>query len=241
MRVGEGTLWLALLLPRVDALVSCDEAHLVNRYVRPLLRALTRRGALAHFFGRDWVSVKHRPAGWVGFAHDRGSGRAVVEAFVARETPFDVGPRASYLGKEPGTLASIGTPVDEARLADAIVAAYSEAYGRVAVDRGPLPRVDAGAGELVDPPWAAVVDEVIGELGAGPDAGGRFRVGGDLLVSRDALASLEASLASARDEDVSAVVDAALGAPRIALDGVKSLSSVRDVILAARAVPQNRA
>jgi hypothetical protein len=188
------------------------------------------------------VSVKHRPAAWVGFAHDQASGRAVVESFVAWETPFDVGPRASYLGKEPGTLASIvGVAVDEVRLADAIVAAYSEAYGGAAVDRGPIPRVDAAAGERDDPPWAATVEEVIGELGAGPDANGQFRVGGDLLVSRDALASLEASIASTRDEDVGAAVDAALGAPGVALDGVKSLASVRDVILAARVAYQNRA
>src|SRR5215472_6853526 len=59
VRVGPGTLWVALLLPRVDALVSCDEARIVNRYVRPALRALTRCGAQAHFFGRDWISVRH--------------------------------------------------------------------------------------------------------------------------------------------------------------------------------------
>ena len=245
VRMGEGTLWVSLRLARVDALVECDEAHVVNRYVRPLLRALTKCGCPAHFFGRDWLSVKHRPAAWVGFAHDRGTGRAALEAFVARGTPFDVGARASYLGKEPGTLASIvGTAVAEERLVDAIVAAYAGAYGRAAVDRGPLPcpRVEGNDGVTTDPPWAAVVEEVIGELGAGADASGRFRVGGDLLVSRDALASLEASLAGAPDDEVGSRVDAALGAPGVALDGIRSLTSVRDVILAARAAsPQKRA
>jgi hypothetical protein len=242
VRMGAGTLWLALLLPRVDALVACDESRLVNRYVRPLLRALTRCGAQAHFFGRDWVSVERRPAGWVGFAHDRGSGRAVIEAFVARETPFDVGARASYLGKEPGTLASIvGARVEEARLAEAIVTAYADAYGRTAVDRGGLPTravtpsPSAAGGEgSIDPPWAATVEEVIGQLGAGPDAAGRFRVGGELLVSRDALGALEAALGGVTDEEVGALVDATLEAPGVALDGVKSLASVRDVIVAAR-------
>ena len=129
------------LLPRIDALVACDAAHIVNRYVRPLLRALAKCGALAHFFGRDWVSVGHRPAAWVGFAHDRESGRAVVESFVARETPFDLAPRASYLGKEPGTLASIvGRAIDEARLADAIAARLR---GRVRARHG---RSGAAAG-----------------------------------------------------------------------------------------------
>jgi hypothetical protein len=240
VRVGSGTVWMALVLPRVDALTSCDEAHLVNRYVRPLLRALTKCGCLAHFFGRDWVSVKHRPAAWVGFGHDAGSGRAVVEAFVARETPFDVGPRASYLGKEPGTLAQIvGASVDEARLVDAIVEAYAGAYGRAAIDRGEVGV--AGGSEVgsevdVEPPWKGVVEEVIGTVGAGPDGRGVFRVGGDLLVSRDALAALEAALPAVRDEDVGAKVDEVLGARGVAVDGVRSLASVRDAVLAARAL-----
>lgn len=240
VRVGEGTLWVALLLSRVDALVACDESRIVNRYVRPLLRALGKQGALAHFFGRDWISVKHRPAAWTGFAHDRASGRAVFEAFVACDTPFDVGPRASFLGKEPGTLASIvGGPVDLTRLADAVVASYADAYGRAAIDRGEVPD-DGPASEDVrlDPPWAATVDEVIGVVGAGPDARGRFRVGGDLLASRDAIGALEASLEGSK-EDVAALVDAALAAPHVALDGVRSLESIARVVLAARA--QNRA
>jgi hypothetical protein len=244
VRMGEGTLWLALVLPRLDALVACDAGHIVNRHVRPLLRALTKCGALAHFFGRDWISVGHRPAAWVGFGHDRASGRAMVEAFVARETPFDVGPRESFMGKEPGTLASIlGSAIDEERLAFEIARAYADAYGHAAIDRGPLPAIDGDDDDpAADPPWSATIDEIIGPLGAGPDASGRFRVGGDLLVSRDALASLEASLASARDDEVGAAVDAALGAPGVALDGVRSLTSVRGVILAARARDrQNRA
>ena len=241
VRMGTGTLWLALLLPRVDALVACDESRLVNRYVRPLLRALTRCGAPAHFFGRDWVSVKHRPAGWVGFAHDRKSGRVAIEAFIARETPFAIEPRPSYLRKEPGTLRSIlNAPVEEARLVDAVVAAYADSYGRTAIDRGPVSPSPSPPGgretgdEVLDPPWTAIIDEAIGPLGAGPDAEGRFRIGGDLLVSRDALAALEATLERTEDRDLDAVVDAALRAPGVALDGVRSLRSISEVIRAAR-------
>ena len=229
---------MALLLPRVDALVACDEARLVNRYVRPLLRALTKVGATAHFFGRDWVSVKHRPAAWIGFSHERATGRAVIEAFIARETPFDVDPRASYLQKEPGTLVSIVGPVaSEERLAAAITEAYAAASARLAVDGGPLPTFPESLADLPpDPPWAATIEEPIGPLSAGPDAFGRFRIGGDLLVSRDALASLEDSLLVTRDEDIGALVDASLGASRVAISGV-SLPAIRKVILAARAPP----
>jgi len=240
VHVGEGTLWVALLLSRVDALTECDEPRLVNRYVRPLLRALTKTGALAHFFGRDWVSVKKRPAAWIGFAHDTATGRAVIEAFVARSTRFDLAPRASYLGKDPGTLEEIaGAEVEEGRLADAIVGAYAEAYARVATEGGPLsppPDSREGGSPTADRPWTATFEEVIGPLGAGRDANGRFRVGGDLLVSRDALARLETCLEANPNEDVGAIVDQTLGAPGVALDGVRSLTSVRDVIVAARAL-----
>ena len=138
--------------PARHALVACDEAHLVNRYVRPLLRALTKCGALAHFFGRDWISVRHRPAAWVGFAHDRASGRAVIEAFVARETPFALEPRASFLGKEPGTWRrssarrSTGAPRRRNRRG------LADAHGRTAIDRGPLPPGDANEEALPDEP-----------------------------------------------------------------------------------------
>jgi hypothetical protein len=161
----------------------------------------------------------------------------VLEAFVACDTPFDVEPRASFLGKAPGTLRAIlGAPVDAVRLAEGILASYSEAYGRVAIDRGSIPPFESALDELrAEPPWRATVDEVIGVLGAGPDVHGRFRVGGDLLISRDALSSLEASLQDAADDDVAALVDAAIARPHVALDGVRSLASVRDVILAARA------
>ena len=70
----------------------------------------------------------------------------------------------------------------------------------------------------VEPPWSARRSTRRSSvLGAGPDADGRFRVGGDLLVSRDALASLEASLAGARDDEVGRAVDETLGAPGVAL------------------------
>jgi hypothetical protein len=235
VRMGEGTLWLALLLPRASALVACDESRLVNRYARPLLRALTRCGAPAHFFGRDWVSVGHRPAAWIGFAHDQQSGRVVIEAFVAVSTPFAAGERASYLGKPPGTIEEIaGRKLDVTRLADAVVEAYAAAYGRAAIDGGELPPFAPSPPVPSEPPWRATREAPIGPLGAGPDAEGRFRVGGDLLVSRDALTALERALASTSDDDVARAVDASLGAPGIALDGVGDLTVVRDVILAAR-------
>ena len=233
VRVGPGTVHVALSLSHPGALTASDEKRIVNRSVRPLLRALARVGALAHFLGRDWVSVHHRPAAWVGFAHDATTRRTLFEAFVAVRTPF-ADARPSFLGKAPGALdAIVGARIDPQRLVEAIIQAYPSAWAADAVEIAP-PEPPAGDGDvLAEPPWAATSEEAIGLLGAGPDAGGVFRVGGELLVSRDALARLEARVVEAAVDDVGRVVDEALAAPGVALDGVRSLDSVRDVILRA--------
>jgi hypothetical protein len=271
VRLGPETIHVALALAHPGALTACDEKRIVNRSVRPLLRALTRVGATAHFFGRDWVSVLHRPAAWVGFAHDATTRRTLFEAFVAVRAPFHAGDRPSFLGKSPGTLEGIvGKAIEPQRIVDAIVEAYVAAWAVIPVEAAPPEAPDrqqaddpppgrpgrTGAGgppseapdrqqaddlppaeleSAEDGPWAATVEEAIGTLGAGPDARGVFRVGGDLLVSRDALARLEARSPDVADEALGALVDELLAAPGVALDGVRSLTSVRDVIALGRA------
>jgi hypothetical protein len=234
--VGEGTVHVALALAHPGALVPCDEKRIVNRSVRPLLRALNKSlgaGIPAHFFGRDWVSVAHRPAAWVGFAHDATTRRTLFEAFVAVRSPFAVAERPAFRGKPPGTLESIAMrPLEPTRIAEAVIAAYAGEDDPILLD---APEVQLQPDEArADPPWEATCEEAIGTLGAGRDASGTFRVGGDLLVSRDALARLEARVVLARDEDIGRVVDETLAAPGVALDGVRSLASVRDLILCAR-------
>ncbi len=243
--VGPGTVHVALSLARPASLTACDEKQIVNRYVRPLLRALTAVGSPAAFFGRDWISVSKQPAAWVGFAHDAGTGRTLFEAFIAVSSPFALGERESFRGKSPGTLSSIGgRAVSPARVAQAIVAAYAEGHDIVAVGSQPDDIVAVGSqpepapayGALAvasEPPWAATCDEVIGLLGAGPDSRGVFRIGGDLLVSRDALARLESRTAGAGEAEIGPLVDSILAAPGVALDGVRTLTSLQDVIVRA--------
>jgi hypothetical protein len=229
--VGPGTIHVALALAHPAALTACDESRIVNRMVRPLLRVLTKAARVAHFFGRDWVSVAHRPAAWVGFAHDAGTRRTLFEAFVAVRTAFAIADRPSFLGKPYGTLEAIaGRTLDAPSIADAIVDAYLAAYNAEPVELA-VPHTPADVVEMrADPPWVATSEEAIGTIGAGPDAAGVFRVGGDLLVSRDALAELETRVASAASADVGRIVDETLRRPGVALDGVRSLSSVADVI-----------
>jgi hypothetical protein len=246
VRVAKGTVHVALSLASPDALTPCGESRIVNRSVRPLLRALTKvTGRPAHFFGRDWVSVAHRPVAWAGFAHDAGTRRTVFEAFVGVRAPFADGPRASLLDKAAVALeAALDRPLDPAKVADAVADAYLAAYVAEEVEvPAPEDGADAGgdAGDLgAEPPWAATREEAIGTVAAGPDASGVLRVGGDLLVSRDALARLERRAAEAEIADVGRVVDETLGAPGVALDGVRTLESVRDVIIAARSLAPRR-
>lgn len=254
MALGEGTVHVALALAHPGAIVPCDERRIANRHVRPLLRALTKSfprdrrapgapsGAQAHFFGADWVDMLHRPVAWVGFAHDAASRRTLFEAFVAVRTPFAGGGRPAFRGKAPATLEELaGATLDPHRIADAIVEAYVEVSGGSLATEAPpdeAPREEAAARDVSDPPWVATIEEAIGIVAAGPDARGVIRVGGDLLVSRDALTRLEGRIAAG--DDPSRAVDETLSAPGVAIDGVRSLTSVRDVIvraLAPRSVP----
>lgn len=241
--VGTGTVWLQLALAESGALVPCPPERLINRYVRPLLRAITKLGVTAHYFERDWVSGAKRPVAAISFAHQASTGRACVEAIVAVTTPFAVRARASTMGKEPATLAELGMRSDSASLAEAIVASYESAYGAATGELSVAPpgeaRPPSGEALVADPPWTSTRAQGIGIVGAGRDHQGRFRVGGELMVSRDALAALEAALATvsptAGAEAVGALVDATLGAPGVALFGVRSLQSLRDVIVEALA------
>jgi hypothetical protein len=240
VHVGPGTLHVLLTLTHPGALVPCDPRRIVNRHVRPLLRALTKQGALAHYFGRDWLSVAHVPAGEVVFGHDSLTGRTVFEAFIAVRAPFAPSGRTSFLGKAPGTLEAItGRKVDVDRLSVAIVDAYAHASGREIVYAANLPAHERLAEEVPDePPWAATVDEAVGEVAAGFDAAGVFRLGGDLLASRDALGRVSHAVGAlpphVEATEIGAVVDRELGPPSVALDGVRDLRNVRDVLLRAR-------
>ena len=215
--VGPGTVHVGLLLAHSGALVACEPSKLVNRYVRPLLKALSSAGA-ARYFGRDWISVNHRPAAWIGFAHDSRSRRAFVEAFVAVASPFATEPRRSFLGKEPGTLEGIsGRPIDGARLVDrASSRRTSTRTLRSAPRLSPHLSLQPDTSDLsADPAWRATGEEAIGTIAAGPDGQGLLRLGGELLASRDAVHEAESQASSIGvDPDVMGrMVDAVFRAP----------------------------
>lgn len=241
-QMAPGTIYMGLSLEHLSVLEPCDTTRIINRYVRPLLRGLTLTAGPAHYFGRDFVSVRHRPVGWVGFAHDASSGRCLVEAFLGVHEPIGTEARVSWLGKCPVSLeVAAGMPLESERIAEAIAASYGRTFGTKASEAGPEQVLVPGTFEqgpdavTVEPPWEVVASEAIGLIGGGPDGTGRWRLGGEFLASRDAVRRLEEGVQGlppqASKESVEALVDQIFGDDRVALEGVRSLATFRDLIL----------
>ncbi|MCU0682578.1 MAG: hypothetical protein MUF34_10055 [Polyangiaceae bacterium] len=252
---GPGTLHLLLTLPRPDALVACDPPRLLNRYVRPLLRGLTRLGAPAHYGGRDWVSVAHRPAAWVGFAHDETSGASLFEAFVALDHPFVPPPSLlaypprrldPFLGKTPATFAALlGRAPDAGRTAEAIVEAFRREYGAGSFREGDL-ELERTLPLAHDqrPPFAALEEDVIGFVGARLGQGGGL--GGDFFASEGVARGLDAALVSlpadASTETIERAIREALdGAAGGTIEGLRDPTCLRRVVQAAQAAQTTQA
>jgi hypothetical protein len=231
--VEPGTVWVQLALKRCDVLVPCTADKLLNRYVRPLLRALTKvTGVPVNYFGRDWVSAAHRPVGLVGFAHDAGSGRCLFEAIVGVGAPPALAGRSSFLGKEPAALTDVAKGAKKAVTPEAVAAAVVDAYATIASGLEQISaQVNPAETCSVEPPWFATCEESIGLISAGPDARNRFRIGGVLMASRDAVDRLEVALQTASlNSPVGPLVDVSLGREGAVVFGVRSFASIRDVV-----------
>ncbi len=84
--VTPGTLAFTLAMPRVNALAADATLRtLINRNVRGFLTGLTRVGALAQYFGREWIAVQHRPAALLG-THHTPDDAVAMDVFVANES-----------------------------------------------------------------------------------------------------------------------------------------------------------
>jgi hypothetical protein len=124
--VGERAILWTLALPHVAALVPDATARtLLNRNVRGFLRGLSRAGATAHYFGREWVSVRRRPAALLGFEVSPGGAVlleviAGVDASVALPDALVTDDERAvdrWLGKPPAGLGELmtGEPLEIAR------------------------------------------------------------------------------------------------------------------------------
>lgn len=190
VRVGEGSVWVQLALPSLDAFGPCPPDRLLNRHVRPLLRALTKAsGVPVSYFGRDWLSAEGRPVAAVSFAHEARTGRALVEAIVAVTTPLvaDGEMRPSFRGKAPATLAELRPSITLGSVIDAVLDAWPPEVTRLAAH---------GLGEATPVRWTelARVEDAIGPVVVARDDAGHLRVGGALMASCDAITALEETL-----------------------------------------------
>lgn len=214
VRLGPGTVFVQLVARDVPG------EKVLNRQVRPLLRALTKvAGRPVSWFGRDWIACGGSPVGMVAFAHDADTERSVFEAFVSATADVWPGARPSHRGKATAMLG-----VEPARIVEAIAAAYGGE-----VEGADLPMSDAPD----EPPWQATREEAIGIVAAGRDARGVLRIGGELMASHDAVARFEDAIADP-SADVEAALERTLAAPGAVVFGVRDLGSIRDVVLEAR-------
>ncbi len=228
-----GDLYLGLSLREPGALVACDAPRLLNRYVRPLLRALSTFGVKANYFGRDWVSAGKRPLAAVAFGYDEATRRCLVEAFVGVDAPFAARPWPSFAGADAASLVQLrGAPCEPGEVLRVVAAAYEKEYALGCV------KSVQGVAELLapEPTYLASVEEAMGKVGV-RRLDGRLHGAGIFMSSRDAVRRLDASLATLRrdapPEVVAGVVEAAFAGPEAALFGVRTLASFRDAIVAA--------
>ena len=130
--LGGRGLVLTLALPHVAALVEdATPRTLLNRNVRPLLGSFTRAGLLAHYFGREWITLRRRPAALLGF-EVAPSGAVLIETFVGHDASIGLPEELTteeeraidrFLGKKPASLAELseGAPLDLDRFAAALL------------------------------------------------------------------------------------------------------------------------
>lgn len=250
LRAGPGLVHVLVRLAHPAALVAdADPPRLVNRLVRPLLRALVALGVPATYGGRDFVAVRRAPVAWVGLAHDGRTERATFEAVVGVSvTPWLAAPRShdgrvaeSLAGLAANASAASAASADVARVAAGIEAAYLAAFGE-GLTRAPESArgddaddeadADAARPEARTAPatWPAALAFPFGVVGIDAGApGGPVWLGGELAGSRDAVAALEDALA--RGDEPAAV--AVVSAPRRHLVGVRP-DDVRALVSALR-------
>jgi hypothetical protein len=250
--VAEGTVHVVLGLGAPDQLLPneagpWDGARVLNRYVRPLLRALTRPTAIAHYFGRDWVSLARRPVASVGFAHLVETGHTVVEAWVGVHAPFASYPRPSYRGAEPASLDTLTGDVEDPRaLAARIDGSFRRAFPVLqqvpcAPEATQLPR--AALARFGSTPWNAAspaetiyaqctFEEALGPVTVARTVSGAVQMSGEIMVSLDAWHAceqlLESSIRAGTPPD--AAIEETLGHPGVLMFGWRSFDALKDAV-----------
>jgi hypothetical protein len=260
---SDGVAYFALGLRNASVLMACPPGRILNRNVRGLLAGVRALGTPAYYFGRDFVSVGAGPAPGVAIGWDEAAdGRVLLEFFVACATSFalpaelDGYPHRAnpaWGGKPVTTLRAEGRREAAGDVLVSIAEGYTRGFG-VDFERAELPAAwltRAAAlqpGLAVDPHderglrWSRPHEEAIGFVSAGAafDGSGAFtaiELQGDFYQQRDRSRELRARLLGVQAEPaaIGAAVDAVYRAPG-AIEGVRSLTTLREAILNTMAV-----
>ncbi|MFO0762251.1 MAG: hypothetical protein U0359_37775 [Byssovorax sp.] len=205
--IGQRALIWTLALPHVAALVAdATPRTLLNRNVRGFLAGLGRAGAAAHYFGREWISVRKQPAAVLGFETTR-EGAVLIEVLAGVDASPAL-PEAlaadeeravdRWLGKAPAALGAL-LPEEPAVIAREVVRAVALRAG-AAMDEGEAIEVEAVFPvEREDDPMPEGFARgpshrvPIGWIDTGSEAeSGRSWLGGDVLVPSWAIAAIAA-------------------------------------------------
>jgi hypothetical protein len=193
-----GSVYMNLTLAHPGALTPANAGQLLNRYLRPLLSALSslsgasQKPMKAAYFGRDWLSMGSSVIAAVGFAHHATTRRCMIEALVPLEGSAFIGPRASFRGRAPKGLCELLGSLQPEAVAERIEASYERAYG--AIERAGPPRTPTGTSDDAESDVGTVIcteETAIGTLGVSEHPNGQLKLHGDFMASCDAVAALE--------------------------------------------------
>ncbi|MEP7119897.1 MAG: hypothetical protein ABJE95_03260 [Byssovorax sp.] len=206
--IGSQAIVWTLALPHVAALHPDATARtLLNRNVRGFLAGLSRGGAPARYFGREWIAVDHRPAALLGVGA-LADGRIVIEVFAGLDATIAL-PRAlsadaeravdRWRGKEPLALGATDPEALARRVIEAVAARAGSPSARAVVPidlpiaapitdpRDPLPH-----GLTLAASARAPIGWIDAAVAAAPS---RLWIGGDALVAAFAVTALAGALA----------------------------------------------
>lgn len=251
LRAGEGVTYVALALHDRSSLLQCPAGRLLNRNVRGVLTGLRHAGLQINYFGRDFLSHGNEPVSYVAWDL-RETGQLLLELFVAHSQAWFV--PASELaypdrnepalrGRTPTTIERVQPKLAPEALFRAIADGHARGFDVIWTERDSVAvthtetRTLFGAEPLI---WSSPREEAIGFVSAGValDANGkivRVRVAGDFFAHRACTTTLETRLSGASPDPlvVGEAVDAVFARSGYDVEGIRSLSVIRDAILEA--------
>jgi hypothetical protein len=254
IRAGTGIAYVALALHERSSLLQCPPGRLLNRNVRGVLTGLRGVGMSINYFGRDFLSLGAAPFCYVAW-DVREHGQALLEFFFAHSSAWLV-PEAAQAyparqepalrGRTPTTIAAVRPVLAASALFRAIADGHARGFDVLWTEAAlPAPseqslaatRARVAEHGLI---WSSPREEAIGFVSAGValDRAGNFanvRVAGDFFAQRACAAALEQQLCGSQPhvQTVGEAVDAVFARAGYDVEGIRSLSVIRDAILEA--------